>query len=302
MKTYEEMAQSVLRRAKAHRTARNRWIAGSVAAVLALCVCVGVTVMNRPDEDVTVQTPPATETPSQTVIPVGPAQDSALQTLPVPSGEAAGEARVTFLYSDGSPLTGMEPDVDSPCRMEIRVKDITGLSQEEVDALCEAEKQYADALIAANPQAKGYHWTQTPRTNKVVTCISAGHFIIGMTDPEQIESIYATVQGAVQLNFIDFATDWDDPSLPMPKEYFMSHEQIMDQYYYPHRGVQINWDLSNETIQALDQGSVALGELRDTITFTVTYVDGTVENHAIDMIFNESGEVYALYRGAATVA
>ena len=36
MKTYEEMAHSVISRAKAHKTMRNRFIAGSVAAVLVL--------------------------------------------------------------------------------------------------------------------------------------------------------------------------------------------------------------------------------------------------------------------------
>lgn len=42
--------------------------------------------------------------------------------------------------------------------------------------------------------------------------------------------------------------------------------------------------------------------MSDTITFTVTYVDGTVETHSIDMIFNDDGKVYAIYRGVEAVA
>lgn len=175
MKTYEEMAQSVIRRAKAHKAARNRWIIGSVAAVLVLCACVGV-MGNRPQPDAALQ--------DQTAVP-----DVTTVTVP------ADILRVTFLSSDGNQTAEMKKDVATPCLMEVRVKDVHGLSEEEKAAVVEAEKQYADALVATHSEAKGYNWAQYDSGDVVVTSISAGHFIIGMEDPEQIKSIHAIVGG-----------------------------------------------------------------------------------------------------------
>ena len=141
MKTYEEMAQSVIRRAKAHKAARNRWIIGSVAAVLVLCACVGV-MGNRPQPDAALQ--------DQTVA----LPDVTTVTVP------ADRQRVTFLSSDGSQTAEMKQDVETPCLMEVRVKDVHGLSEEEKAAVVEAEKQYADALVAAHSEAKGYNWAK----------------------------------------------------------------------------------------------------------------------------------------------
>ena len=291
MKTYEEMAQSVIRRAKAHQAARNRWIIGSVAAVLALCACVGIMLMDGPADETTLQTMPTTEP--------GHLQKPVETTAAVPES-----AKVTFLYSDGSEINEMQQNVQTPCRMEIRVKDIRGMSEDEVNTICEEEKQYAQALVDAHSDGKGYLWSQTPRINTVITSITAGAFIIGMDDPTQIESIYATVQGAVQLQHIPFAHPGflEDPTLPWPTEYLLDHDSIQKQYWPPNGGVSISFHVSNDAEKELDQGTVSLGELRDTITFTVTYCDGTMENHVIDMIFNESGQVYALYRGTTAAA
>ena len=121
MKTYEEMAQSVIRRAKAHQAARNRWIIGSVAAVLVLCACVGV-MGNRPQPDAALQ--------DQTAVPD-------VTTVTVPADIRC----VTFLSSDGNRTAEMKKNVETPCLMEVRVKDVLGLSEEEKAAVVEAEKQ-----------------------------------------------------------------------------------------------------------------------------------------------------------------
>jgi hypothetical protein len=286
MKTYEEMAQSVIHRAKAHKTVRNRWIAGSVAAVLTLCACAWG-LGNRPQPDAAMQ--------DQTVaLPE-------VTTVAVP----ADSLRVTFLSSDGSQTAEMKQDVETPCLMEVRVKDVHGLSEEEKAAIVEAEKQYADALVAAHSEAKGYNWTQFDSGDVVVTSISAGHFVIGMEDPKQIESIYATVRGDVCLGYMPFADEkafWENPDAPVPTEYALSHEQILKQYYAPYGGIGISWMLSSASDTALEKGTASIGDLSDTITFTVTCVDGTVETHSVDMIFNDDGKVYAIYRGAEAVA
>ena len=133
MKTYEEMAQSVICRAKAHKTVRNRWIAGSVAAVLVLCACVGV-MGNRP-QNPTVQETPVTQTVKM-------------------------EPRVTFLYAQGDTTAELKQEVKLPSHCELRVVDVSGMTDEEIKATALAEQEYADALVAAYPEDKGHGWMQ----------------------------------------------------------------------------------------------------------------------------------------------
>lgn len=301
MKTYEEMAQSVIHRAKAHKMVRNRWIIGSVAAVVAVGVCLSVMVKNRPEDDPTLQTQPATTVPNEMVVIPVPTGDTPLQTLP--SNEVKNH-RVTFLHNDGSQSSHMDLDVQTSSQMEIRVKDIRGLSEEEVESLGKAEAMYAQSLVDAHPEAKGYNWVQGAKDNTLITCITTGHFIIATEHPEWIESIYAATQGTVKLDNMEFASDdyMKNPTPFLPDEYALNHDQIQQRYYAPYGGLEIVCEITNRAEIALDEGEVTLGDLHDTITFTVTYVDGTVEEHAIDMIFNESGEVYALYRGATAAA
>lgn len=111
--------------------------------------------------------------------------------------------------------------------------------------------------------------------------------------------------GAVCLGHMPFADEeayWENLDNPVPTEYALNHEQILEQYYAPYEGIEISWMLSSDSDRALEKGTVSVGDLSDTITFTVTYVDGTVETHSIDMIFNDDGKVYAIYRGVEAVA
>ncbi len=293
MKTYEEMAQSVIRRAKAHKAVRNRWILGSAAAILALGLCLGLMAAGRHNDDITLQKGEVQQSEVPAVTTPKPVQTQPTE-LP-----ATNSPQVTFLYSNGNEITPLQADVYNPCLMEVRVKDIRGLSEEERNAVCEAEKQYAETLVKAHPDAKGYQWSQFDRKNVVVTSISVGHFIIGMPDPSQIESVHATIQGMVQLTYMNS----EDVPIGQPTlEYEDDHIAIQNKYYPPHGGMEVGWRLSNESIASLDQGSITLKDIHDTITFTVTYVDGTIEVHTIDLIFTENGQVHALYQGPTATA
>ena len=329
MKTYEEMAQSVISRAKAHKTARNRLIAGSVAAVLALGLCVGVTVMNRPAEEPTLQTPVVTLEPtlqtspsdmedSQTVVHVEPNGGSLLQTLP--SADTA-KHRVTFLYAEGENTTKMEQGMVLPLKSQLRVQDVTGMTDDEIDAVAKAEQEYADNLIAGYPDSAGYGWSQFNPTHGtdekehlVITYIHAGDVILKTDDISQIESIRATTKNSTLILPAFASQQWeavaDDPEAgydfhnryPMTQDYIITGESLQQWYWIPYGGIQINLILGNGVEKYLNENSVPLSQLSETLTFTVTYVDGTVETHTTDMIFNDNGEIYALYQGATAVA
>lgn len=276
MKTYEEMAQSVIRRAKTHRTIRNRCILGATAAVCVLGISLGVMAAREPanQEPLTLQTPAATE-------PAAPQ-----------------EPRITMLCNNGSQTTEMQVGVESPCRMEIRVRDISGLTEDEIAAVREAEQKYADDLIASHPDCKGYATAQYGGDNVVMTCISAGHFILGMDDPSLLESIYVTVEGTIDPLYLTPVNE-NLENL----EYCLDGEAIERHYYEPYGGIEIGWMFNSALFYwEYDKNPVPLSNLGDTISIAVTFKDGTVENYAIDFVFNDGGEVYAIYRGLEAAA
>ena len=310
MKTYEEMAQSVLGRAKAHKIMRNRWIAGSVAVVLALGLCLGVAVMNRPGDEPTLQNPVEPNAVVTTTVPSIQTQPSTDET----------NYRVTFLTTEGKNTTKMEQGMTIPLKSQLRVKDVTGMTEAEIEAVAKAEKDYADNLIAAYPDAKGPGWMQfnpshgtDENKHLVITYIYVGCMIIKTDDISQIESIRATTKNSTitipafsseqrEALADDLEAYWNFYDVyPVTQDYMITGASLKDWYYIPYGGIQVNLGLGGGVARYLNENPVTLSQISETLTFTVTYVDGTVETHTIDMIFNDSGEIYATYRGADVI-
>ena len=287
MKTYEEMAQSVIDRAKAHKTLRNRWIAGSVAAVLALCVCVGV-MGRRPQPDTTMQEQPVTQT-------------------------AKTEPRVTFLYAQGDTTSELKQGVKLPSHCELRVVDVSGMTDEEIEAIALEEQEYADALTAAYPDDKGHGWMQysadgypsASNDHLVATFINAGYFILDVQDWSSVESVEATTKNSVLIlpafSGAEEKEQIDPFAYPQSRHYHMNRGELNEayeagQWYYD--GIGVNIGLGSGVVWYLNDNPVPLSQLSETITFTFNFTDGTQETYTIDMIFNDNGQIYTLYRGA----
>jgi len=280
MKTYEEMAQSVIRRAKAHKTVRNRWIAGSVAAALALSICVGV-MGSRPQPDTTMQEQPVTQT---TQI----------------------EPRVTFLYAEGDTASELKQGVKLPSHCELRVVDVSDMTDEEIKAIAQSEQEYADALVAAYPDDKGPGWLQysadgypsVSNDHLVVTFIHSGQFILKAQDWELVESVEATTKNNALILLAFPSTNEIDPfAYPQSREYCINKEELKMRYYESYGGVGVDIGLGSGVVWYLNDHPVPLSQLSETFTFTFNFTDGTQETHTIDMIFNDNGQIYTLYRG-----
>jgi hypothetical protein len=215
----------------------------------------------------------------------------------------------------------MEPGMMIPLKSQLRVKDVTGMTEAEIEAVAKAEKDYADNLIAAHPDAKGPGWMQfnpshgtDENKHLVVTYIHVGDVIIKTDDISQIESIRATTKNST-LIFPAFSSEqrealaddleayWNFYDVyPVTQDYMITGESLKGWYYIPYGGIQVTLGLGDGVVRYLNENLVPLSQISETLTFTVTYVDGTVETHTIDMIFNDNGEIYATYWGAdATV-
>lgn len=283
MKTYEEMAQSVISRAKVHKTVRHRWIIGSVAAALTLCFCLSATVL-RP-------------------------QNPALQETPV-TGSPKAESRVTFLYATADDVTQMEQGVTLPCRSQLRVVDVTGKTDAEIEAIALAEQDYAEAMVVDYPEARGRGWmqycaSQPSRYNDhlVATYIHAGHFVLNVQDWSLVESIQASTKNSVLiLPGLSGVHEVDPLAYPQSRQYYMGTEEMEQCNYEYYGGIGLDIGLGSGVVWYLNENPVPLSQLSETFTFTFNFTDGTQETYIIDMIFNDNGEIYTLYRGAeATV-
>lgn len=318
MKTYEEMAQSVIRRAKARKTMRKRIFAGSVAAVLVLGLGLGMMMKNRPVDAPTLQNRPITAEPEEIVVTLDPNAGSPIQTLP--SKEETNH-RVTFLLAEGNHTTSMEQGMEIPMKSQLRVQDVTGMTEAEIEAVAKAEQNYAEHLIASYPDAKAPGWSQFNPTHGtdekehlVITYIHAGNVILKTDDISQIESIRATTKNST-LILPAFASEQrealaDDPEAmfefydlyPVTQDYLITGDALKDWYYIPYGGISVNLMLSNGVEKYLNENPVPLSQLSETFTFTFNFTDGTQEAYTIDMIFNDNGEIYSLYQGATVLA
>lgn len=298
MKTYEEMAHSVMHRAKAHKKIRNRWIVGSVAAVCALGIGLGTLTMK-----------PHTTTQQPT-----PMTEASIQTVEAP--------RVTFLYAAGDNTTEMKKGVTVPCRSQLRVIDVSGKTNDEIEAIAKKEWDNAHALVAAYPEAQGFGTSQyrpdgTPSVGNdhlVATYVHAGHFILNVPDWSLLESIQASTKNSVLIlpgfsgsavltrpgfSGSDVLTQLGNPfAYPQTSQYYMNEKEINESCRKFYDGIAVNIGLGSGVVRYLNDHPTPLSQLSETFTFTFNFKDGTQETYHIDMIFNDNGEIYALYRGA----
>lgn len=283
MKTSEEMAQSVIQRARVHRAAKKRRIITVTAAFLCVCgislaaLATGITPDPVPD---TLQVQPTTEATEAT--------DAIIKTT---------STRIALMNctADGTLTTEMEKDVKVPYQMELRVRDIRGLTEDEVEAIQKAEKKYANDLIDAAPDDLGeWAWGCYTNKNGIVTTISAGHFFLQIDDPDLIESIRVTLSGDGVLFHISSTENEDSETTP--GEYFLDTKTIKRQYRSG--GLNMVWVLSSENCNKLaTDPSIPLSTFHDTITMTVTMKNGTQQVYVIDIEIEDNGDVFAIYRG-----
>lgn len=298
MKTSEEMARSVMERARAHKAIRTRRLLTVTAAFV--CVCslglAALTMGSEPDPGpAALQVQSTTEaTASGSDVTTKPTDNDTVVIPPT-------NARVTLLCArtDLKEPVSMQADVKMPY-LEVRVRDLEGLTQDERKAVSEAEKKYATDAVA---EAKSYNWFITTNKDGLVSNISVGKFLLHLEDYTEVESIRITTG--------EIGAFWQIPPLEdeetgedVPGEYYLNAKQVKTWYSADiPGGISMVWVLTPDKIGDLCLNpSTPLSTLQDTITITVNFNDGTQQILVIDLVFDDSGAVYAIYRGdTATV-
>ena len=279
MKTSEEMARSVMMRAKAKRAAQKRTLITTAAALMCVC-CIGVGVWMagrtpiNSNDTLQVQPTDPQQTQPQSNVQLRPVKLSLLSF-------AAGSEDVVIL----------ENGIKTPGQTQIRVRDIRGMTEDEVQAAYEAEQKYGETV---GEQIREYfsdyaaHYSDGP--NGIVSCISAGCLVVPVEDSSLVENVRVTLTGNGKLCHVNVAeNNFDDDK---PKEY------IIESWNFRNGGAVMVWMLSEDMRWKLQNDpTIPLSSITSTITTTVNMKDGTTVTSVVDVTVDDEGFVYFTSRG-----
>ena len=275
MKTSEEMARSVMERAQAHRAATRKKVFTAAAATLCACVLI--------ISAVTFKTP--NKGSGANPLPV-----SKVNIRPAKIG------LVNYAAASQTPVE-LEQGVMTPYAMEIRVHDIRGKTEEEVNTLYQADMEYAKELVQTTVGPTATHqWGIFHSQNTIVSTICAGHFFIEIEDYKQVEDVRMTLVGTGALAHVNQVDSDAVYQNSQSKEYIKDYWRVAIESYQT-GGVSFIWHLSSETQQKLaNDPTIPLSSFSDTITVTVNMKDGSKQMGIIDIQVADDGTVSATYR------
>lgn len=253
MKTSEEMASSVLCRAKQEKQIRNR--RRKITAVSALCACclvltaVAVAGPNREEPQLAVQV-----------------QQSTARTKVMVVNNGSADSRSAELIRD----------VRMPYKVMIRVWDVAGLSDAELERVEEEEQRFAEDI-----------WGLTDYKTASHTCWGSENVLISIVTVEQLFLV---------VDDYDQIADYEVETTEMG--YIDTFGEIYKEESGADLGLSFGWTLSNKAVEMIEKDpAVKLSTFSDTITVTVKFKDETQEKVVVDMQVEDDGQVYAVHRG-----
>lgn len=171
-----------------------------------------------------------------------------------------------------------------PYNALICVRDVTELSALEIQGLRDADKERAEQMagmklddMPGNPD-----WSSTSRCSDtvMVTSIFVGSYYLTVDDYSQIQDVTATTT----------EIGWTAQHLA---DYY--DESLRD-------AIGITWGLSEVGFDMIEENpEMALSELKDTITVTVEFKDGTKDVAVIDITVDDDGKIYGTFRGVDVI-
>ena len=263
MKSFDEMAQSVLARAEKERIAQKKRSRIILSAVVCACCIIAVLLIgtryNTPDP-----------------------RDPMLSDATVPTAErlSNGETNPPMQGNYGIQLLSMSQDgtyvqllenVTTPVYAQFRIRDVRGLTEEERDEAQKEEKRLAEATFAQLPGDTSLQ--QMSNREAIITLAYVGKITVEIEDYTQVADISVTSAGTGKL----------DKSTWIGEDYAKRYS--------------VTWFPSDGARKMIEQDpTLKPSQFRDTITFTITYKDGTVKTAQVDISFDDEGYAYIVQR------
>ena len=263
MKSFDEMAQSVLARAEKERIAQKKRSCIILSAVVCACCLIAVLLIgtrhNTPD--------PRDPMLSDATVPTAERLSNG-ETNPPMQGNYG--IQLLSMSQDGTYVQMLE-NVITPVYAQFRIRDVRGLTEEERDEAQKEEKRLAEATFAQLPGDTSLQ--QMSNREAIITLAYVGKITVEIEDYTQVEDILVASTGIGQL----------DTSTGTGKNYSQRYS--------------ITWFPSDGVRKMIEQDpTLKPSQFRDTITFTITYKDGTVKTAQVDISFDDEGYAYIVQR------
>ena len=253
MKSYEEMTEMVLLRARAQKAAQKR--RRSKALIATACAC-GIAL----------------------------AVFAAAKINQPADGEKNRTSRISLFCVTANAAAQRQPMLKGervPYHAVIHVRDIRGFDAWELLEQRQADLEYAEYMPGQDQDRLpgGPDWCASSiiTDETMITTIFVGSFYMEVDDYNQIKDVSTTT---TEIGWTaEHLTNYYDASLK--------------------DGIGITWSLSGFGLDMIEKNpEMKLSELKDTITVTVEFVDGSKETAVIDITVDDDGQIYGTFVGS----
>lgn len=170
----------------------------------------------------------------------------------------------------------LKAGVTMPVAWMVRVRDVRGLSEAERTKALLEERAFIAALKENNP-AWGSFVSENKTDRTIITEACNGFLSLDLKDFYQVSDWDVETTGTGRVGRTHFISNCDMPS-----------------------SIFLDWRLSYQTVQMLDkEPDTPLSTIRDTITVTIDYKDGSQEILTFYITLDDEGHVFVTQKGTA---
>lgn len=292
MKTYEEMTESVLNKAKNQIACRKRGFTN--IALACACLCCIILVVTLFGE---IGTP---DMPNGDVLMEEAFTNQATEPLGAATGPETDSPKLILLCADSNDASPqiMKQKIMIPYKAELRVLKTAGMNEEEKHQACEKENAYISEMWGDLADESGFG--RYTLDNVMVTTISVGTLGIKVNDWDNIARICASVtENGTLLSFprveeckTSAYTFKEDEQLLMEIDGKRLKECLAEN---GRDFLGLFWTVSPWSVTKLDKNpDMDLSEFSDRITITIEYTDGSIETATILMLVDGNGKISAM--------
>ena len=219
-----------------------------------------------------------------------------------PTSEPVSVAMESRLYlSSGQQETLLQDAISLPAAYRLSVQDIRGLSEAEIESVYVIEQEAAENIVYEHADTIAHAGTLR-RENVIVSLVRLGTFELEIDDPKKVAFISGKTSseyGRVEFYYSSDAIPKDEYGPYSDNEMTLSGEyyQILVRQQQNGTGrLEINWRPDSLLYDTLDRNpDRPLSTFRDTFSLMVEYNDGSMEEHVVEIAFDDDGNATPCY-------
>ncbi len=308
MKTYEQMARDVLQRiddinVNCRRRRQNALRAMVAVSCAVLTVLAGAGIPSLMPKE-------STASAGETVTPI-----------------ATSVLQIAYLSGNGWDRRVMKEQIETQMRYKLTVTDVRGLTTAQREALRQekVEQVHQELSRYYSDYRNGGGGVNNAWDNALFMMLRGGNFQLDLNEEKTVESIRAecsSIHGEAELGIhakslagqkVAYQAKWYDGTEQRTEKethngnvYLHAMSVTLDGATYDRIRTDgefyIRWKPSSKLYEALNEDpNKALSDISDQMTITVNYTDGSRDDHKIDIVFHDDGNIGAVYHGGTTV-